>query len=211
MSSKITLTDAIVIAKKGEDPVRYKNTALSGKRIATFSVGVKVFDASYEDSCRYNNFFIYVPNSMVDVIENMKLRQNSLVHIHASLDFTKDVLKAREGQGDEHDRNFGKSRLVNGLQLTLLDIQFAGTTNANRRKETPNEEESKEPEHKTVQVNPPDSTPARTSTDMALPDKHTDRADTTASSLVGGDIEKEKGIQIINLDEDDIFQKRERR
>lgn len=207
MGARMELRDALVIAKKGEDPIKYRISDKTGKMTASFCVGVKKYDPSYNSGYRYNNFFITVPSDMVEQVKKLQLRRNSMVHLYCLFDYSKDVLVAREPQGDESSPNYGQSRLVNGVILTLRDIEYAGTTGAS--KNTSDEpKDSREQEHeKTVSKSEASEVPASSKSEK----DHGGTGDITKPTASAnmevdkGSLEKELGIGIIDLDKEDIF------
>lgn len=188
MSARIEIRDALVIAKKGEDPIRYKVSDRTGKTTASFCVGSKKYDPSYTGGFRFNNFFITVPSDKIEMLKKLKLRRNSLVHVYCSFDYSKDVLAAKEAQGDENSPNYGQSRLVNGVILTLIDIEYAGsgsTTQKDVEEKEINDNTSSYSEEKKETQEPA----------SAVEEK----------PIIAGGIEQEMGIEIVDLDKNDIF------
>lgn len=218
-SIKVFISDAIVIGKGNEEPVRYKVSEKTGKETATFSVGKKMYDASYSDNCRYNNFFVTVPSYLVETVKRMKLTKNSMVHLTLNMDFTKDVLAAREQKGDKNSPDYGKSRLVDGMIMKLVDIEFAGTNTKRVKPEVIQTETESLESEKAVTENSTSSMESASInglTEMIS----SECGDTTASTIAAtneptenkqGRLENKLGIEVINLDERDIFKPRTRR
>lgn len=216
-SIKVFISDAIVIGKGNEEPVRYKVSEKTGKETATFSVGKKMYDASYSDNCRYNNFFVTVPSYLVETVKRMKLTKNSMVHLTLNMDFTKDVLAAREQKGDKNSPDYGKSRLVDGMIMKLVDIEFAGT-NTKRVKPEVNPNNSLESQ-KDVTENTTSSI-EDVGLDEEIEMASSKCSDTTAPTVAATNVptkdkqeslEDKLKIEVINLDERDIFKPRTRR
>lgn len=191
MSARIEIRDALIIAKKGEEPIRYKTSDRTGKTTASFCVGSKKYDPSYNGGFRFNNFFITVPSDKIETLKKLKLKRNSLVHVYCSFDYSKDVLAAKDAQGDENSPNYGQSRLVNGVILTLIDIEYAGSGSATQK-----DTEGKEINDSSSSF--PNSKKENQELAPAVEEK----------PVVAGGLEKELGIEIIDLDKDDIFMKK---
>lgn len=189
MSAKIEIRDALLIAKKGEDPIRYKVSERTGRETASFCVGSKKYDPSYEGGFRFNNFFITVPSDKVEMLKKMKLKRNSLVHLYCNFDYSKDVLAEKKQQGDENSPNYGQSRLVNGVILTLIDIEYAGSGSATG---------SNSPAHKDVEEAENNEQSSSNSTQTPVPAVE-------EKPIVAGQLERELGIEIVDLDKNDPF------
>jgi len=191
MSARIEIRDALILAKKGEDPIRFKVSDRTGKTTASFCVGSKKYDPSYSRGFRFNNFFITVPSDKVEMLKKLKLRRNSLVHVYCSFDYSKDVLAAKDAQGDENSPNYGQSRVVNGVILTLIDIEYAGSGSTTQ----------KDTEEKEIN----DSSSSFSSSEKGNQEL---APAVEEQPVVAGGLEKELGIEIIDLDKDDIFMKK---
>lgn len=196
MSVKIDIRDAIVLTAKDGEPVKYKLDK-DGKEIGTFVIGCKKYDPNYKGNFRYNNFFVVVPHEEIDRIKRLHLSRNSMVHLLADFDYSKDVLEAREQQGDSESPEWGKSRSVNGVVLTLIDIEFAGTTSAKNEegeaKKEITESQAKSAELKMMNFD-----------DISL-DEHAENAEDEVAAEFRENLEDKYGIPSVNLDDDDIF------
>lgn len=170
----------------------------SGRTVASFTVGCKEYDGRYENNCRYNNYRISVPSEMVNHVKRMSLQRGSMVHIIATMDLSTKVLEPREQQGDPESESYGRSRFVPGLVLRLLNIEYAGTTGASYSKSKEQDSERKERDSK--------ESPKET-----VVKEDSDEESDIAVADAGVSVEEKMGIPTLNLDENDIFAKRETR
>jgi len=206
MGTKMVINDALVLGGKddGQNPVTYGNSPLNGEEYATFRIGVRMYDASYADHCRYNNFFVSVPADKVDTVRRLNLQKNSMVHLITTFDYSKDVLSERKAVNSDPNENpnYGKSRSVKGVVLRLLDIEYAGTTSSQKRNK--NEQSTKEG----TPVPAPVPTPSTPTTAATVQTTSPLATSGTASSEGNKTLEEELDIPVINLDEKDIFGER---
>lgn len=135
MSATISLMDAIVICSDGKDPVTYTISEKTGKKSARFSVGIKEYDASYPNNFRFNNYSLFVSDDMLEVVESMKLKKGSCLHIEADIDFSKECLNdyTYKGTYKKGDPEYGISRSLRGLFLKVYRIKYAGTYNGAKK------------------------------------------------------------------------------
>ena len=211
MSVLIDIRDGLVLGKSSQvEAVNYFVSERTGIETASFSVGVREYDDSYDKNTRYNNFYVTVPPEMVDRVKRMKIRKNSLVHILATLDFDKSVLSPREQQGDPTAKDYGKSRSVNGLKLKLLSIDYAGASSGAGT--TKNEKEEGETERERTITTLPSNNETHDSNTKQTLQETVDTTNTAASKTVSSDslptVEEELNVPITDLDVEDIFSSR---
>ena len=194
MGVHMILKDALIIGKEGEDPNKYKVSNRTGKETAYFCVGVNQYDPTYEGNYHYNNFFVSVPSDRIAMIRKLKLRRNSLVHLYCSFDYGKEITVGKD---------YGKSRLVNGVILTLIDIEYGGATSSKGIKEKENNEGEQlslssfsESENATKDVK----------TNIQTMPEPTTSVEETVSDV--GTLEAKMNVPMKNLDEDDVFMKK---
>ena len=180
----VDIRDAIVLG----NGLNCYTSDTSGSTVASFTVGCKEYDARYEKNIRYNNYRISVPSEMVEHVKRMKLQKGSMVHLLATMDLSIKVLEAKEQQGDPESESYGRSRSIQGLVLRLMHLEYAGTTGGSYSKTK--EQDAQDPEKKADKtvVNP----------DIAVSNSETS-------------VEEQMGISTLNLDENNIFSKRETR
>lgn len=194
----IDIRDGLILGRKDKtDAVSFFVSEKTGIETASFNVGVREYDDSYENNTRYNNFYITVPPEMVDRVKKLKLRKNSLVHILGTLDFGKEVLAEKRQQGDPESKNYGKSRSVTGLKVRLISIDYAGASSAAKTDDNQNNNHEQHNEE-------------------SVKNAHEENNDTTVNTAASEvtskkSIEESMNIPSIDLDEDDIFSRREKR
>lgn len=185
----VDIRDAIVLG----NGLNCYTSDTSGSTVASFTVGCKEYDARYEKNIRYNNYRISVPSEMVEHVKRMKLQKGSMVHLLATMDLSIKVLEAKEQQGDPESESYGRSRSIQGLVLRLMHLEYAGTTGGSYSKTK--EQDAQDPEKKEPNVSA-DKT-------VVNPDIAVSNSETS--------VEEQMGISTLNLDENDIFSKRETR
>ena len=191
----VDIRDAIVLG----NGLNCYTSDTSGSTVASFTVGCKEYDARYEKNIRYNNYRISVPSEMVEHVKRMKLQKGSMVHLLATMDLSIKVLEAKEQQGDPESESYGRSRSIQGLVLRLMHLEYAGTTGGSYSKTK--DQDAQDPEKKEPNVS----------------EKSNDSADKTvvnpdiAVSNSETSVEEQMGISTLNLDENNIFSKRETR
>ena len=185
----VDIRDAIVLG----NGLNCYTSDTSGSTVASFTVGCKEYDARYEKNIRYNNYRISVPSEMVEHVKRMKLQKGSMVHLLATMDLSIKVLEAKEQQGDPESESYGRSRSIQGLVLRLMHLEYAGTTGGSYSKTK--EQDAQDPEKKEPNVSA-DKT-------VVNPDIAVSNSETC--------VEEQMGISTLNLDENDIFSKRETR
>ena len=203
MSVRIEIRDGIIIGKKNEEPIRYRISEKTGLMTASFCVGSKQYDPSYQSGYRYNNFYVTVPTDKIDLIKRLNLQRNSMIHLYCKFDYSKDVLAAKEAQGDKDSPNYGQSRLVNGVILTLVDIEYAGTISSKTDNKDNEMKESKE----SKQNHEDQSLEKRKdfSSEIESLFSPTEGKVLSSSNDIDCDLEKKFNVGFIDLDEDDIF------
>lgn len=143
------ISGAVVLsASKNASPIEFGRTE-GGLKTATFKIGEDVYDTSYPDRKRFNNYYVIARGQMAERIEHMNLKAGACVNVVCRMDLSKTVLERQESGKSKDDPSYGRIRYVKGLRLELLDISYAsGQSSAEAVNTRPNEtvETSEKPE-----------------------------------------------------------------
>ena len=139
------ISGAVVLsASKNAPPVEFGRTE-SGLKTATFKIGEDVYDTSYQDRKRFNNYYVVAHGQMAERIEHMNLKAGACINVVCRMDLSKTVLERQESGKAKDDPSYGRIRYVKGLRLELIDISYASGQSSAEAVET-QAQTGKEPE-----------------------------------------------------------------
>ena len=141
------ISGAVVLStSKNDPPVEFGRTE-GGLKTATFKIGEDVYDTSYPDRKRFNNYYVIARGQMAERVEHMNLKAGACINVVCRMDLSKTVLERQDSGKTKDDPSYGRIRYVKGLRLELLDISYAsGQASAEAVSTRPNEAREDNPE-----------------------------------------------------------------